>query len=129
MLSSAKATSFLVVSDAEKARHFYRDLLGLPLVADEPHELIFDSNGLLLHVMPVPEPAIAPHTVFGWQVTDIRAEVDELVAKGITFERYDFMEQDERAICTFPDGDQFAWFKDPDGNTLSLAQLSMSKGA
>jgi hypothetical protein len=60
--------------------------------------------------------------VLGWQVEDIVAAVNGLLAKGVSFERYAGMPQDENAICTFPTGDRVAWFKDPDENVLSLSQ-------
>jgi hypothetical protein len=64
----------------------------------------------------------APYTVLGWQVADIRAEHGLLTARGVTFERYAGLLQDSSGICTFPGGAQVAWFKDPDGNVLSLTQ-------
>ena len=61
-------------------------------------------------------------TILGWQVTDIEKMAAELQAKGVQFERFGFFEQDQLGIWTAPAGDKVAWFKDPDGNTLSISQ-------
>ena len=123
MLNTAKVMSFLAVSDAEKAKLFYRDTLGLTMPGHDPWALVFDCNGTMLRISPVPTATYAPYTVFGWEVADIRTEVRELVGKGIVFERFEGLPADEDGICTFPGGDMVAWFKDPDGNLLSLAQF------
>lgn len=124
MLGTSKLMSFVATSDAERARHFYAEIVGLRLVADEPFALVFDANGTMLRVQKVKEPVIAPYTVLGWVVSDIRASVRELVSRGVTLERYSVMPQDEDAIWTASNGDRVAWFKDPDGNTLSLTQFA-----
>lgn len=86
--------------------------------------MVFDLNGIMLRVAHVPEMVAAKYTVLGWEVPDIRAAVDDLRKAGVTFERYgEFMQQDERGIWNAPGGAKIAWFKDPDGNVLSLAQL------
>jgi predicted enzyme related to lactoylglutathione lyase len=64
----------------------------------------------------------APFTIFGWEVEDIHATIAELTAKGVEFLRFSFFQQDEAGVWTSPDGSQVAWFKDPDGNTLSLSR-------
>jgi catechol 2,3-dioxygenase-like lactoylglutathione lyase family enzyme len=61
-------------------------------------------------------------TVLGWQVPDIAAAVRDLEAAGVRFERYDFVKQDELGVWTTPTGARVAWFKDPDGNILSLSE-------
>jgi hypothetical protein len=70
----------------------------------------------------MPEVKPAPYTLLGWEVTDIGDEVRELAASGIKFERYGWFEQDALGIWTAPNGDKVAWFKDPDGNVLSVSQ-------
>ena len=69
-------------------------------------------------------PAVTPQqfTVLGWQVTDIDRQVADLQARGVRFERFGFFEQDTLGIWTAPGGDKVAWFKDPDGNVLSVSQ-------
>jgi hypothetical protein len=73
-------------------------------------------------VAKAPEFKPAQFTILGWQVTKIEATVGELQEKGLNFERFGFFEQDQLGIWTAPSGDKVAWFKDPDGNTLSVSQ-------
>ncbi len=115
--------AFVATVKPEEARVFYRDVLGLALVEDTPFAIVFDANGTMLRVQRVKELAPHPFTALGWNVPDIAAAIDGLVAKGVAFERYGFFEQDERGVWHAPGGAQIAWFKDPDGNTLSLAQM------
>lgn len=123
MLGDKKIIAFLATSQPEAAKAFYRDTLGLRLVSDESFALVFDANGTMLRIAKVNEVTVAPYTVMGWRVSDIAETVKELRAAGITFERYgSFMQQDELGIWTAPGGTRVAWFKDPDGNTLSVSQ-------
>jgi catechol 2,3-dioxygenase-like lactoylglutathione lyase family enzyme len=124
MLSSASIMAFLATRDAEQALSFYRDTLGLRLLADEPYALVFDANGTMLRVTRVKDMAPAPYTVLGWRVADIGAAVRELAGRGIRFERFVDMEQDQSGVWISPSGARVAWFKDPDGNVLSLTQFS-----
>ena len=122
MLSTARIVAFVATALPDRARHFYVETLGLPLLADEPFALVFDANGVMLRVQKVAALAPAPHTVLGWNVPDVRAAVEVLAAKGVVFERFDGMPQDAFGIWTSPGGASVAWFKDPDGNLLSLTQ-------
>jgi catechol 2,3-dioxygenase-like lactoylglutathione lyase family enzyme len=122
MLGRCAIQAFIATRDADAAKRFYGDVLGLRLVADESFALVFDANGTELRVQKVRELTPHPFTALGWIVSDIAADVRELSARGVTFQRYDFMPQDELGIWTTP-GAQVAWFKDPDGNLLSIAQL------
>jgi len=65
----------------------------------------------------------ALYTVLGWSVLDMRVAVDALTRKGVVFERYVGLLQDETGVWHSPSGAQVAWFKDPDGNVLSLTQF------
>ena len=85
--------------------------------------MVFDANGTMLRVQKVQELLPARHAVLGWDVRDIRAEIEALTKKGVRFERFDGLPQDELGIWTSPAGGKIAWFKDPDGNTLSLTQF------
>jgi catechol 2,3-dioxygenase-like lactoylglutathione lyase family enzyme len=118
----SRLMAFVGTSDAARARAFYRDTLGLRLVSEDPFALVFDVNGTMLRVTSVPEMVPAKYTVLGWQVTDIEAAVRKLQQSGVAFERYNFP-QDELGIWQAPSGAKVAWFKDPDGNVLSLSQL------
>jgi catechol 2,3-dioxygenase-like lactoylglutathione lyase family enzyme len=123
MLGDQKLTAFVATRQPERARAFYTEVLGLRLVSDDPYAIVFDVGGTMLRVQKVEELAPHPFTAVGWNVADVAAIVDGLAARGVTFERYGFLDQDERGVWTAPGGAQIAWFKDPDGNTLSLAQL------
>lgn len=124
MLSGSKLTAFVAVSDADQAKKFYRDTLGLTLVQEElPFALIFDAAGTMLRVTLVGQVVAAPYTVLGWQVTDIAAAVKSLERNGVRFERFPGLnDQHELGIWTSPSGAQIAWLKDPFGNMLSIAQ-------
>ena len=122
MLSSEKLVAFVSTTNADHARAFYRDKLGLRLVSEDNFALVFDSGGSPLRVAIAKEVKPAQYTVLGWDVKDLRATVLELKKAGITFEIFGFFKQDDLGIWTAPNGDQVAWFKDPDGNTLGISQ-------
>jgi len=122
ILGSSKIVAFAGVKDADRARTFYRDTLGLRLVSEDGFALTFDANGTMLRVSLVREVVAAPYTVLGWEVDDIAAKAKALIAAGVKLERYDFVTQDEPGIWTAPGGTRVAWFKDPDGNLLSVSQ-------
>ncbi len=114
--------TFLLTQNPEAAIRFYRDTLGLKYVRDDGFALVFDMNGVLLRIGKVSSLTPAQNTVLGWESRDIGGDVTCLKDRGVTFERYPKMNQDEQGICTFPTGDKVAWFKDPDGNVLSISQ-------
>jgi catechol 2,3-dioxygenase-like lactoylglutathione lyase family enzyme len=116
--------AFIATLDAERARKFYSDTLGLRLVLDQlPFALVFDANGTMLRVTPVKELRPPGYTVLGWQVPDIADAAKTLEKAGVRFERYPGLEQDELGIWTAPgSAAKVAWFKDPDGNTLGISQ-------
>lgn len=122
-LHAAQVIAFVATTDPARSRLFYETILGLTLIGDEPFGLVFRAHGATLRVAKVRELIPAPHTVLGWEVADIGAEVDALAAHGVSFERFDGLRQDEQGICVFPNGDQVAWFRDPDGNILSITQF------
>jgi catechol 2,3-dioxygenase-like lactoylglutathione lyase family enzyme len=123
MLADNEVIALVATAQPERARQFYADVLGLHLAADEPPALVFDAHGTMLRIAKVGQLAPARYTVLGWKVGDIRAAVRALASKGVVFERYAGFAQDELGIWTSPDGNAVAWFKDPDGNTLSLTQF------
>jgi catechol 2,3-dioxygenase-like lactoylglutathione lyase family enzyme len=122
MLSTSPVMAFVATANAPRAIEFYRDTLELKFIADEPYAAVFDANGTMLRVQKVEALTPAGHTALGWRVADIAATVRGLAAKGVAFERYGFLPQDDLGIWTAPGGAKVAWFKDPDGNTLSLTQ-------
>jgi len=123
-----RVVTFLITKHPELALAFYRDTLGLSFQRDDGFALVFDLNGVMLRISRVTEFTPAAYTVLGWESRDIHADVVKLAAKGVVFERYPNMGQDEMGIATFPGGDKVAWFKDPDGNVLSLSQHAVTTG-
>ena len=123
MLASSQLMAFAATKQPEKARAFYVEVLGLVLVAREPTALVFDANGSMLRVSIVKEFSPQPFTVLGWRVAEMRRMRRDLAAKGVIFENYGFPGQDTENIWTTPDGPQVAWFKDPDGNLLSITRF------
>ncbi|GAA4752948.1 VOC family protein [Actinomycetospora chibensis] len=115
---------FVGVSDLDAAQEFYGDVLGLDLVDERPFALVADVAGTMLRITAVDVPAAVPYTVLGWAVDDIAATVDELAGRGVTVTRYEGMGQDDRGIWTAPGGARIAWFRDPDGNNLSLTEFA-----
>ncbi len=129
MLGSSKLIAFAPAKDLKRARKFYEKVLGLRFVSEDAFALVFDAAGIMLRVASVPDFQPAPFTILGWQVSAIEASVRELKERGVSFERYDFMPQDELGIWASPSGAKVAWFKDPDGNVLSLTQLDAANRA
>lgn len=117
-----KMIGFVLTSDSENAKAFYSGKLGFIFLRDDGFALVFDANGVMLRVSTMKEFTPAPYTVLGWEVGDIGEVVRDLNGKGVGFERYEFMHPDADGIVTFPTGDKVAWFKDPDGNVLSVSQ-------
>lgn len=113
---------FTATTRPEVARQFYTEVMGFALTDDSPFSLEFDAMGTMLRVQKVQELHPHPFTAIGWKVEDIAAERDRLAQRGASFERFEFMDQDERDIWTTPDGAKVCWFKDSDGNVLSLTQ-------
>ena len=126
---NGKLGVFVPTSKPDEARTFYRDTLGLRLLSEDPFALVFDAGNTTLRVQKVESFTPHPFTALGWNVPDITTEILALFAKGVTFERYGFFQQDENGVWTAPDGTGVAWFKDPDGNTLSLAQSPRKRDA
>lgn len=122
MLDRANLVAFAATADPEQARAFYESVLGLTLVEQSPFALAFDVNGTMLRIQTVSEFTPQPHTALGWSVTDIEAAVRALAGRGVAFERFPGLEQDQLGIWASPAGARVAWFKDPDGNLLSLTQ-------
>jgi catechol 2,3-dioxygenase-like lactoylglutathione lyase family enzyme len=122
MLGSTNIVAFVAITDAEKARAFYEGVLGLRFVKDDGFALVFDANGIMVRAAKTKEVTPLQFTVLGWQVSGIEDVVRGLAKKGVNFEIFGFFKQDELGIWTAPTGDRVAWFKDPDGNILSVSQ-------
>jgi catechol 2,3-dioxygenase-like lactoylglutathione lyase family enzyme len=115
--------AFVATVDPERAKTFYRDVLGLRLVSDEPYALVFDAGGTMLRIQKMRSLKPQPFTALGWEVDDIERSVDDLVARGAMALRAPGLPQDARGIWQADATTKVWWFTDPDGNTLSLTQL------
>jgi catechol 2,3-dioxygenase-like lactoylglutathione lyase family enzyme len=125
VLEGRPFVGFLLITDAARAKEFYCELLGLPLRDEDDFAVVVDAGGTTLRlalVAEVPEPA---GTNAGWLVDDINSAVRTLAAAGVTFERFPGMDQDTDGVWRpFPGAAGVAWFRDPDGNRLSLTQAA-----
>ena len=122
MLGTTNIVAFVPIKDAGKSRHFYELVLGLEFVKDDGVALVFRANGIMVRAAKMKGFTPAQFTVLGWEVSNIEEMVRQLSARGIHFEIFGFFKQDELGIWTAPTGDKVAWFKDPDGNILSVSQ-------
>ena len=127
MIARSAVTAFLATSAAPRAKAFYMKTLGLRLVDDDQFALVFDAAGVPLRIQKVDALRPHPFTALGWQVKSIRRVVTGLAKKGVVYERYPFMEPDDLGVWLAPSGTRVAWFKDPDGNLLSISQSPPSK--
>ncbi|MDB5136249.1 MAG: Glyoxalase/bleomycin resistance protein/dioxygenase [Mucilaginibacter sp.] len=123
MLINETLKTFVPTIKPQEAKTFYQDILELKLLNEDSYGIEFDSGGTLLRVITVRE--LKPHefTVLGWNVKDIETMIRTLNDKSVYCEKYDFLTQDDLGIWTSPNNSKVAWFKDPDGNILSLSQM------
>jgi catechol 2,3-dioxygenase-like lactoylglutathione lyase family enzyme len=122
MLGSNNIVAFVPITDGEKAREFYECKLGLRFVSDDGFAVVFESNGIRLRAVKMKEAKPAQFTILGWEVKLIEKSVTSLRERGVHFETFGSFKQDELGIWTAPTGDKVAWFKDPDGNVLSISE-------
>jgi catechol 2,3-dioxygenase-like lactoylglutathione lyase family enzyme len=125
MLGTMDIIAFVPTRNREKARPFYEKTLGLRFLSDDQFALVFDAHGRMIRVVDVSsvtgfEPA--PFTILGWTVGDIVKVARGLQLKGVKFEQYPGMQQDKLGVWNSPSGAKVVWFKDPDGNVLSLTE-------
>lgn len=123
MLSKSKLQSIIWTSHLSGAEVFYRDVLGLDLKDKSDNTLVFDVGGSDLRVSLVPSTNPTEHTVLGFSVPDVDSTVAQLTAQGVEFERFDGFPHEKNGTLTTPDGSRVAWFRDPDGNLLSIVQF------
>jgi catechol 2,3-dioxygenase-like lactoylglutathione lyase family enzyme len=122
LLAGAPIVALLVSTDLGRARTFFSETLGLPLIEDDGFACVFQSGPTVLRVSLVENVVAAPYTVVGWTVDDILSSIAELTERGVVFERFDRMPQSDAGVWSAPSGALVAWFRDPDGNLLSLTQ-------
>jgi catechol 2,3-dioxygenase-like lactoylglutathione lyase family enzyme len=124
MFASVKLQAIICTSKIEQAEQFYGGILALPLQARSLVALVYDVGGTALRVSPVPSTRPSEHTVLGFAVPDIASAITVLRERGVTFERFPAFSHDESGVVSAPDGSRVAWFRDPDGNLLSVVQYS-----
>ena len=123
MLSSAHFMAVVYTRDLGRARAFYEGVLGFTVVHEDPMGLELAVGGARVRVGIQDGFVPRDGTVVGWFVDDVAAVIGWLAAKGIDTERYPGMQQDELGVWQpYPGGPRIAWFRDPDGNTLSIRQ-------
>lgn len=125
MLADEKVMTFVATADGARARLFYEGKLGLRVISDDDFALALevDASGTMLRVQKVGSFQPHPFTSLGWQVADIDGTAKDLGGRGVVFERFEGLEQDREGIWKSPGGARVAWFKDPDGNVLSITQM------
>lgn len=121
MLASSKMIGFVPTKDSKAAREFYEGKLGFQFVSDDPFALVVRAGDSMIRIA-AKDFTPAPYTVLGWEVQSIEGIVGWLKQRGVAFEKYPFVQDQELGIWTTPSGDKVAWFKDPDGNVLSVSQ-------
>jgi catechol 2,3-dioxygenase-like lactoylglutathione lyase family enzyme len=124
VLADTPFIGFIPVHNLAAVRSFYTQTLELRIVDETPFALVLDAGGTMLRVTPVGQLTPQPFTIAGWTVPDIAWAVNALADSGVEFARYEGVDQDELGIWTAPGGDRVAWFRDPDGNTLSLTEFT-----
>jgi catechol 2,3-dioxygenase-like lactoylglutathione lyase family enzyme len=122
MLASGKMIGFVLTNDYDQARAFYEGKLGFDFVSVDQFALVMKAGAHHIRIAKVPEFTPFRSTVLGWEVADIAAVAAWLRERGVALEAYPFVQDKERGIWTAPTGDKVAWFKDPDGNVLSISQ-------
>lgn len=122
MLGTASLVAFIATANAMKARAFYEDVLGLYLVEDTPYALVFDSNGTRLRIQKSENASPQPYTALGWSVRELHSVALQLQERGVSFVRFDGLQQDELGVWRTPDKSKVAWFRDPDANLLSITE-------
>jgi catechol 2,3-dioxygenase-like lactoylglutathione lyase family enzyme len=123
MAALGSLMGFIPTRDGDAARVFYEKKVGLRFISEDQFAVVFQSGENLIRISRTGSFTPAPFTILGWQSSHIEQDVRDMSARGVIFERYDYMgAQDELGIWTAPNGAKVAWFKDPDGNTLSISQ-------
>jgi catechol 2,3-dioxygenase-like lactoylglutathione lyase family enzyme len=123
-LQHAQLCGFAPCSDLGRSREFFERKLRLRVVSDDGRALMLATNNGMVRIQLVGAFTPQHFTVLGWNVSDLAATVAELAVAGVRCEVFGGFPQTPEGIADFPDGTRVAWFKDPDGNILSVAQLA-----
>ena len=121
-LASSHISGFAPTADSKKARQFYEGTLGLTFEHEDEYVIVFRTDHAMIVMHKLKELQPAHYTVMGWEVADIKKTVSGLTDSGVVFEKYKWMQQDDLGIWKTPADGSVAWFKDPDGNILSVSQ-------
>jgi catechol 2,3-dioxygenase-like lactoylglutathione lyase family enzyme len=124
MLTGATLVAFGATANAAAATAFYTRVLGLTLRYEDEFAIALDSDGVELRLQKVERFTPQPFTTLGWQVPRMTEVIERLRQHGVTLERYPWLEQDASGVWQAPSGARVAWFKDPDGNLLSVAEYA-----
>lgn len=124
MLTSSRPVILIPTVKKDESKQFYETTLGLTFKQDDGFALVFDTGGIMFRVTTVQEFTPHPFAVLGWEVDDLSPAILGLADRGVKFEIYDFpwMKQDDQGAWLAPGGTKIAWFKDPDGNLLSIVE-------
>jgi catechol 2,3-dioxygenase-like lactoylglutathione lyase family enzyme len=122
MLAAGKMVGFVPTKDYDKARAFYEGKLEFEFVSLDQYALVMSVGGHRMRIAKVPNFTPLQGTILGWEVNNIETVVIWLGDRGVPSEKYPFVQDRELGIWTTPNGDKVAWFKDPDGNILSVSQ-------
>jgi catechol 2,3-dioxygenase-like lactoylglutathione lyase family enzyme len=121
MLTSGRMVGFVMTTDYDRARAFYEGKLGFEFVSLDQFALVVRAGEHHIRIAKAADFRPLPGTVLGWEVGDIEATVKWLRDRGVATEKYPFVADKELGIWTAPSGDKVAWFRDPDGNVLSVS--------
>ncbi|NKC01482.1 MAG: VOC family protein [Pseudomonadales bacterium] len=122
MLANAELQTLALTADIPTAITFYEEVLGLSLKANSDGAAVFDVGGRDLRVSPVAETSPTEHTVFGFAVADVQGVAEELSSKGVPLVEFQGFPHDQNGLVATPDGSRVCWFRDPDGNLISVVQ-------
>lgn len=123
MLFDKEPILFISSTKPQEAKAFYKNKSGLMFLTEDETSLLFRTNGILLRILIVKEFTPMPVTDLGWRVNDISDSIKLLKSKDIYCEKYDSIKKNTEGILATPRGTKMAWFKDPDGNILSISEL------
>ncbi|HVS96387.1 MAG TPA: VOC family protein [Puia sp.] len=124
MLGKYALMAFVSTAEPATGRAFYEEKLGLTVTSVDDYGVMYDAGGTTLRMSFVRELHPAPYSILSWMVRDIHSVMKGLKAKGVVFEMYEGLGQDEAGVWTAPGGTKVAWFKDPGGNLLSLSEIN-----
>jgi catechol 2,3-dioxygenase-like lactoylglutathione lyase family enzyme len=124
VLKAAQPAVIICTRDRSRATTFYRETLGLEFAFEDKLAAVFKCGGITLRISTVPDFTAHAHTILGFRVPDVAAAVKALRGNGVAFNVYEGFPQDELGIATLSGGAvRVAWFKDPDGNVLSVTNI------